>query len=130
MCDLFTEQLELYRATKLAVGILNEGDISLASKDRAFQLEMKTEHTLHAAFYSRDGHYRMIRRMAEGVVGIILSKEDVARPALRSLGRELLATCVLRNVVMLFTPYNANKVSITLSFGYTRPFSVRLYCHS
>lgn len=115
MCDLFTEQLELYRSTKLAVGILNEGDISLASKDRAFQLEMKTDHTLHAAFYSRDGHYRMIKRMAEGVVGIILKKADLQRPILRSLGRELLATCVLRNVVMLFSPYNANKVTIICS---------------
>lgn len=114
MCDLFTEQLELYRSTKLAVGILNEGDISLASKDRAFQLEMKTDHTLHAAFYSRDGHYRMIKRMAEGVVGIILKKADLQRPILRSLGRELLATCVLRNVVMLFSPYNANKILLSL----------------
>jgi len=114
MCDLFTEQLELYRSTKLAVGILNEGDISLASKDRAFQLEMKTDHTLHAAFYSRDGHYRMIKRMAEGVVGIILSKADLERPSLRSLGRELFATCVLRNVVTLFTPYNANKILLSL----------------
>ena len=110
MCDLFTEQLELYRATKMAVGVLKEGDLSLDKKDRAFQQEMKTDRTLHSAFYARDGHYRMIRRMAEGVVGIILSKEDIQRPLLRSLGRELVATCVLRSIIMLFTPYNANKV--------------------
>ena len=72
---------------------------------------MKTDKTVHAAFYSRDGHYRMIRRMAEGVVGLILNRDDVERPAIRSLSRELLSTCVLRSIIMFFTPYQANKVT-------------------
>lgn len=93
------------------MGILKEGDIARTiSVDRAFQQEMKTDRTLHAAFYSRDGHYRMIRRMSEGVISILLKREDVERPVLRSLVRELLGSCVLRGILLQFTPYTANKV--------------------
>jgi len=114
MCDLFTEQLELYRSTKATVGIVSEGDLRLASKDRAFQQEMKTNRTLHAAFYSRDGHYRMIRRMSEGVVSLILKKDVNESPGLKALARELLASCVLRQIVLLFAPYNANKCLLSI----------------
>eukprot|EP00210_Caulerpa_lentillifera_P002905 g2773.t1 len=109
MCDLFTEQLELYRLTKSTVGMVSDGDLRLSSKDRAFQQEMKTNRTLHAAFYSRDGHYRMIRRMSEGVVSVVLKKDVHESRGLKALARELVSSCVLRQIVLLFTPYNASK---------------------
>lgn len=110
MCDLFTEHLELYRATKEGVGILNKGDLRPSSRDRAFQQEMKTEGTLHVAFCTRDGHYKVIKRICEGIISITMSKEDLARPYTRVLARELLATCLIRPILMYFSPYTANKV--------------------
>lgn len=119
MCDLFMEHLELYRATKEAVGILKKGDLHPSSIDRAFQQEMRTEGTLHVAFCSRDGHYRVIRRICEGVLSVVMSKDDLSRPYTKGLAREMMATCVIRPILMFFTPHTANKVH--------HPPSSRLY---
>ncbi|GMH39284.1 hypothetical protein BSKO_07182 [Bryopsis sp. KO-2023] len=113
VCDLFSEQLEIFRATKESVGIRNKGDLKPSSIDRAFQQEMKTEGTLHVAFCTRDGHYRVVRRIAEGVISVVMSRDDLSRPYVKSLVRELFATCVLRPLLMFFTPYNANRLILS-----------------
>lgn len=111
---MFIEQLELYRVTKENVGILNEGDLRPVSRDRAFFQEMKTERKLHLAFRSRDGHYKVIKRISEGIVSVVMNKEDLSMSATRVLMREITATCVLRPILMFFTPYNANKVILSI----------------
>ncbi|CAD7702484.1 unnamed protein product [Ostreobium quekettii] len=114
LCDLFLDHLDLYRRTKQGVGLLNEGHLTPAARDRAFQQEMKTEGTLHPSMCSRDGHYRVIRCIAESIVSCSVSKCDLARPYVKALSRELVATCVLRPVLMYFNRYNASRLVLSM----------------
>ena len=42
-------------------------------------------------------------------VGVLLDRADLARTSTRVVARELLAACVLRPLMMYFTPYYAHK---------------------
>lgn len=68
---------------------------------------------LHPAFDTPDGHYATIRHMADVLVNVALAGEPqlLSSPLAHPLLRELIATCVLRPVVMLFAPATANRVS-------------------
>eukprot|EP00803_Ostreobium_quekettii_P004985 evm.model.scf_463.2 EVM.evm.TU.scf_463.2 scf_463:20967-31329(+) len=114
LCNLFSDYLDLYRTTKVGVGLVHEGHLTPAARDRAFQLEMRTESTLHPSFHTRDGHYRVIRGIAEGIVSHSVSKLDLDRPYIKALARELIATCVLRPAIMYFNPYNASRIVLSL----------------
>ncbi len=52
---------------------------------------------------------QVIRHVAEGMVAFMLERHDHAKPIMRSVARELLSSCVLRSIIMFFTPYTANK---------------------
>lgn len=52
----------------------------------------------------------MLQQLAQGMATCLMDKSDAAKPMMRSAARELLASCVLRPIVHLFTPYNIHKV--------------------
>ena len=48
--------------------------------------------------------------MSDGMAAFVMERADYSYPMARAAARELLATCVLKQIVCLFTPYNLNKV--------------------
>lgn len=48
--------------------------------------------------------------VSEGLAAFVLERSDSSRTMVRSAARELLASCVLRNLMFYFTPYTLNKV--------------------
>ena len=57
----------------------------------------------------------MLQRMSDGMAAFVMDRGDYTYPMARAAARELLATCVLKQIVCLFTPYNLNKVRPVLS---------------
>lgn len=53
---------------------------------------------------------QVIHTISEGLVAFLMERSDHAKTMMRSVARELLATCVLRQIILQFTPYNINKV--------------------
>ncbi len=48
--------------------------------------------------------------VSEGLAAFVLERSDSSKTMVRSVARELLASCVLRNLMFYFTPYTLNKV--------------------
>jgi len=63
---------------------------------------------------------QVIHTMSEGIVAFLMERGDHAKVMMRSVARELLATCVLRALMGQITPYNINKVPV-----FPRPSSSR-----
>ena len=57
---------------------------------------------------------QVLQRISDGVAAFIMDRADYTVPMARAAARELLATCVLKQIVALFTPYNLNKVCTRL----------------
>jgi PXA domain len=53
---------------------------------------------------------QVIRMVSEGLAAFVLERSDSSKTMVRSVARELLASCVLRNLTFYFTPYTLNKV--------------------
>lgn len=64
------------------------------------------------ALCSRDGQYKTLRRISEGLTSLIFI--NVEYLGLKVFARELLSKCVLSEIITLFTPYNANKALLAL----------------
>ena len=52
---------------------------------------------------------QVIQTICEGIVAFLMERSDHAKVMMRSVARELLATCVFRALMGLLTPYNINK---------------------
>ena len=52
---------------------------------------------------------QVIHTISEGIVAFLMERGDHAKVMMRSVARELLATCVLRALMNQITPYNINK---------------------
>lgn len=48
--------------------------------------------------------------VSEGLAAFVLERSDSSKTMVRAVARELLASCVLRNLMFYFTPYTLNKV--------------------
>lgn len=48
--------------------------------------------------------------VSEGLAAFVLERGDSSKIMIRSVARELLSSCVLRNLMFYFTPYTINKV--------------------
>ena len=52
------------------------------------------------------------------MAAFVMERADYTYPMARAAARELLATCVLKQIVCLFTPYNLNKVLPASSYSW------------
>jgi PXA domain len=53
-----------------------------------------------------------MRTIAEGMATFMLDRNDSSKPMLRVIARELLACCVLRSIMGIFSPHFVNKVAL------------------
>jgi len=118
-CELFMETVELYRDTRESILIQRPDFPSLPqeAKDELLRREMGAEGNLHPALTSPDGHYKVLRTISDGTVGVLLASEPSQagkNAAIRAVARELFAGCILRPLLMYCTPYYANKAMIAL----------------
>ncbi|KAK9836709.1 hypothetical protein WJX74_006496 [Apatococcus lobatus] len=125
LSELLMVQIELFRQTRESiVQGLGEGafrGMTVAARERAFVQELKADGNLHPALYSHNdsspallGHYRVLRHISDGMMQHMLERADYQQAGVRAAGRELLASCVLRQLILFFTPHNANKVVLSL----------------
>lgn len=121
--ELLQEQIELYRVTKQNIlqGLSEEAFTQMTpqARERALLQEMKSEGTLHPALYPHDkgpftGHYKVLRHMCEGLVALLMDRADYQKFMMRSVARDLLASLVFRPMIQHMSPYNINKVLLSV----------------
>ena len=80
----------------------------------------------------RRGRLQVLRHLADGMVQHMLERADYQQAGVRAAGRELLASCVLRQLILFFTPHNANKACPALLLSSLATWTVIIYlqqCH-
>ena len=116
--ELLMEQLELFRDTKESILADKRSSpaahraflsANVAARERVLRERMHADGNLHPALLHPDGNYKMLRAVAEGLVGLLADPADNSRAAMRAVSRELVAGCVLRPLMMWCTPYHVNK---------------------
>ena len=55
---------------------------------------------------------QFIRQICDGMAAYLMDKSDFNKIMMRAAARELLAACVIRPIMVYFTPYNINKVNM------------------
>ena len=127
--ELIMEQIELYRDTREAL-VTAAGNSSLGHdfvsgdvdrREAALKKRLTMDGNLHPALCRPDGDYRMLRAVADGLVGKLLDPSDYKQTITRTVSRELLAGCVLRPLMMWATPYYVNKGLFRVLEGSEQP---------
>ena len=129
LSELLMEQVELYRDTRES--ILGEVNMPLRNRkpvtngpvinEAALKERLAVDGNLHPALSHPSGDYKMIKAVSDGLVRKLLRPSDYEQVVIRSIARELLASCVLRPLMMWATPYYVNKAVYRLLEGYDQP---------
>ena len=110
--DLLIQNLELYRDTRYSIWGNDPPQGDLAKRERALRNEMQADGNLHPALAQPSGQYRVLLAVSEGLSVMLLGKNMAHTTLARVFVRELLASCVLRPVMLLLTPYQINKMAL------------------
>lgn len=102
--------LQLYRKAAGMIGADQLKSMTAADADAAIRVALSKSSSLHPAFSTPSGQYQTCRCLADAVLMQILPAEDRACPMLRSMLRELFATCLIRSILTSLAPYTINKV--------------------
>lgn len=127
--DAATSTLQLYRAAAAQLGPDLLRALPPAAADAAIRAALLApgaqqlagrragSSSLHPAFSTPEGHYMQCRQLSEAVLRHLLAPEAHACRLVRTLTRELLATCVLRSCLLLVAPHNVHRVRACSSQG-------------
>ncbi len=127
--DLLIQHLELYRDTRYSIWGQGPFEQDAAKRERALRKEMQTDGNLHPALAQPSGQYRVLHAVSEALALMFMRAPETHAPIARVFVRELLASSVLRPVMMLITPYTINKVGGVL-FDFCIPCYVLCVCMS
>ncbi|KAG0586098.1 hypothetical protein KC19_2G064000 [Ceratodon purpureus] len=108
--DLVGTHFDLYRRMKAKIGPDIIGSLSTEERDEKLKHAMMSSRELHPALVSPEAEYKVLKRLAGGVVSLVLKRQDAQCRLLRAMGRELLACVVLRPVINLMSPGFINEL--------------------
>lgn len=111
---MLIQNLELYRDTRYSIWGNDTPQDDLSKRERALRNEMQADGNLHPALAQPNGQYRVLHAVSEGLSVMLLGKPMATTTLARVFVRELLASCVLRPVMMLLNPYQVNKLALYL----------------
>ena len=131
--DLVADHLLLFRDARAAVaGSLPGGKAAWAAlppaaRERALARELRASGNLHPALLPPGaaaaaggapcGHHAVLSRIGSGLAACLLTRPDFNHPALRPLIGELLASAVLKPIVMLFAPHSIARMALNALRG-------------
>ncbi|KAJ9515889.1 hypothetical protein QJQ45_016931 [Haematococcus lacustris] len=120
VCEVLVEAVEAQRSALTRLGPTRLAALPPAAREAALRAELQAAGALHPALCLPQGHYQagwcwlvqVLGEYAELLLAALLPGEPLlaARP-LRVAARELLASCVLRPVIMMCWPQNIVKAA-------------------
>jgi len=117
--ELVGEQIEIFRDTKdeLRYGEAKWvwEDASDDLNDKMLRMQLKKECNLHPAMRTQDGHYKVLKQLAEVAVGHLDLQGD--KVLSHVVSRELLAGTVFRKLIQLCTCRNVQSWMLMLVDG-------------
>eukprot|EP01025_Chloroclados_australasicus_P048611 TRINITY_DN5514_c0_g1_i1.p1 TRINITY_DN5514_c0_g1~~TRINITY_DN5514_c0_g1_i1.p1 ORF type:complete len:947 (-),score=87.85 TRINITY_DN5514_c0_g1_i1:589-3429(-) len=116
LLQLVSSQLQIYREVRATIGENRLQAMKPPARERAMRQELLTEGNLHHALENRDSQYKYLSYLSDALLSQVLSWEDASSEIVTIVGRELLASCVLRPLVWTFSPYQLNKLFLQ-TFG-------------
>ena len=107
VCEVLTEQLELFRATREEVGPSFK-HLSYAKRDYKLKQCLQKNQQLHPGVVNEKQKKQVLKIAFDTVSKILLRKQDASRPVLRIIVRELLSNSVIEPLMNYFTPMQGN----------------------
>jgi len=103
--EMVIEQLYLFRDTREELRNQKRwrGGVGVEKEIRA---QLLKDANLHPSMKELDGHYKVLQKMSDSIVGLLQDTMYSDRILSRVVTRELLAGCVLRKVIQLCSPSN------------------------
>lgn len=106
-CEVFSEQLELFRNTREEVGP-SFNHLSYVKRDYKLKKQLEKTHMLHPAVVNEKQKKQVLKLVFDVVSSVLLNEENASRPVLRIIVRELLANSVIEPLLGYFTPMQGN----------------------
>ncbi|XP_044508167.1 uncharacterized protein LOC123227439 [Mangifera indica] len=108
--DLIGEQLVLFRRNQAAIGVDVMGVLSSEERDERLKHHLMVSKELHPALISPESEYKVLQRIASGVLALVLRQREAQCPIVRTIARELVTCLVLQHIMNLASPENINEL--------------------
>ena len=103
--EMVIEQLYLFRDTREELRNQNQWCEGVGI-EKEIRAQLLKDANLHPSMKELDGHYKVLQKMSDSIVGLLQDTMYSDRILSRVVTRELLAGCVLRKVLQLCSPSN------------------------
>eukprot|EP00899_Mesostigma_viride_P027778 jgi/Mesvir1/8185/Mv24076-RA.1 len=112
MVDLFHQHLQLFRSARARVPGYDA--LPHDQRDKALREALVASGDLHLALLSPEHEYKLLKRLMEGVVALLLLTKDAQGAIMRILCRELLASVVVGPLVQYASPGWVNELLLLI----------------
>ncbi|CAM8977284.1 unnamed protein product [Rhodiola kirilowii] len=107
---LVGDHIDLFRRNQAAIGADVMGILSSEERDERLKHHLMASKELHPALISPECEYKVLQRLIEGVLAVVLGPREAQCPLVRCIARELVTCLVLQPVMDFASPIFVNEV--------------------
>ncbi|KAF7800796.1 Sorting nexin-16 [Senna tora] len=107
LINLVCSHLELFRAALANIEKQHSSSLTTECRDTELKLVLAAENKLHPALFSAEAELKVLQHLMDGLVSVTFKSEDLRCSFFRYTARELLACAVMRPLLNLASPRNA-----------------------
>ncbi|KAL0010460.1 hypothetical protein SO802_005568 [Lithocarpus litseifolius] len=109
LVNLICTHLELFRANQAKIERQHSGPLTIEQRDVHLRRILANEDKLHPALFSAEAEHKVLQHLFDGLIPLMFKPEDLQCLFFRYIGRELLASAVMRPVFNLASPKFINE---------------------
>ncbi|KAM3699787.1 hypothetical protein ACJW31_05G051900 [Castanea mollissima] len=109
LVNLICTHLELFRANQAKIERQHSGPLTIEQRDVHLRRILANEDKLHPALFSAEAEHKVLQHLMDGLIALTFKPEDLQCLFFRFIGRELLASAVMRPVFNLASPKFINE---------------------
>uniref|UniRef100_A0A7N0T3S2 Uncharacterized protein n=1 Tax=Kalanchoe fedtschenkoi TaxID=63787 RepID=A0A7N0T3S2_KALFE len=108
--DLVGNHIDLFRRNQAAIGVDVMGILSSEERDERLKHHLLASKELHPALISPECEYKVLQRLVEGVLAVVLGPREAQCRLVRCIAREIVTCLVLQPVMNFASPIFVNEV--------------------
>lgn len=109
LVNLICTHLELFRANQAKIERQHSGPLTIEERDVHLRRILANKDKLHPALFSAEAEHKVLQHLMDGLIPLTFKPEDLQCLFFRYIGRELLASAVMRPVFNLASPKFINE---------------------
>lgn len=120
LVNLICTHLELFRANQAKIERHQAGSLTIEQRDMELRRILANENKLHPALFSAEAEHKVLQHLMDGLISFTFKPEDLQCLFFRYIGKELLASAVMRPVLNLASPRFLNERIESLVLNMTK----------